>query len=229
MIDDVVDGCQCLPFGWQFSCAICQLVLAYVLEHLSHVSDLVLRYLDDPVVVVMGWRRSSRPQGNYAGSCNCRMGTMTPCFFNRTSSRFNGAPFLTTPSRFDDRERAGKLAKARCPHPGIQRQTWCGSTLKPKLQMIVLTAAIPQNSQKRRLSSCYRANTMPLKPLDRLQRARAPPMCYLGSREAQLHGQAVLWEPAHRVAACIKEGRMKSQKLDGQVMHFTVTTAHRSP
>ena len=53
-IEGTIYGFSCLPFGWQFSPAICQTVLGFILERLSLVSVLVLHYLDDFLIVGYG-------------------------------------------------------------------------------------------------------------------------------------------------------------------------------
>ena len=53
-IDGTPYGFSCLPFGWQFSSAMCQTVLGFILDRLSLVSVLVLHYLDDFLVVGYG-------------------------------------------------------------------------------------------------------------------------------------------------------------------------------
>ena len=53
-VDRVCYPFNCLPFGWQYSSAICQAVLGYLLDGLNLVSVLVLRDLDDFLVVGYG-------------------------------------------------------------------------------------------------------------------------------------------------------------------------------
>ena len=53
-IDGTTYGFSCLPFGWQFSPAICKTILGFILDRLYLVSVLVLHYLDDFLVVGFG-------------------------------------------------------------------------------------------------------------------------------------------------------------------------------
>ena len=53
-IDGTTYGFSCLPFGWQFSPAMCHTVLGFILDRLSLVSILVLHYLDNFLVVGHG-------------------------------------------------------------------------------------------------------------------------------------------------------------------------------
>ena len=53
-IDGASYAFDCLRFGWQFSPALCQAVLAFILQKLRFVSVIVLHYLDDFLVVGYG-------------------------------------------------------------------------------------------------------------------------------------------------------------------------------
>ena len=65
-IDGDTFAFNCLPFGWQFSPALCQTVLGYLLNKLNLVSVLVPQYLNDFLLVGQGHTTSGVRSGNCA-------------------------------------------------------------------------------------------------------------------------------------------------------------------
>ena len=66
LINDRVYGFNCLPFGWQLSPIVCQTVLGYILASLRFSDVLVVRYLDDFLLVGYG-----RPRVRNAAATLC--------------------------------------------------------------------------------------------------------------------------------------------------------------